>query len=84
MRMMKQQSSRSGFITWGNATHQRESTVSVSLFVMLSSTRLPSSEMSLPEQSQSMKKSIGVKQEARVFWGQTIKVKSSECGVVFQ
>ena len=84
MQMMKQQSTRSGFITWGNATHQRESTVSVSLFVLLSSTRLPSSVMLLPEQSQSMKKSVLSETRGTCVLGQTIEVKSSECGVVFQ
>ena len=77
----KAQSSDSN--TKGNATHQTESTVSVSLLRMLSSTRLPSSVMLLPEQTQSMKNRIGKKQEARV-WKQTIQVKSSECGVVLQ
>ena len=51
---------------------------------MLSRTRLPSSVMLLPEQTQCMKRRIGKKQEARVFWGQTIQVKSSECGVVLK
>ena len=44
----KAQSSASN--TKGNATHQTESTVSVSLLRMLSSTRLPSSVMLLPKQ----------------------------------
>ena len=52
--------------TKGNATHQTESTVSVSLLRRPSSTRLPSSVMLLPEQTQSMKRMIGKKQEARV------------------
>ena len=60
----KAQSSDSN--TKGNANHQTESTVSVSLLHMLSSTRLPSSVMLLPEQTQSMKRKIGKKQEARV------------------
>ena len=77
----KAQSSDSN--TKGNATHQTENMVSVSLLRMLSSTRLPSSVMLLPEQTQSMKRRIGKKQEARVL-GQTIKVKSSECGVALQ
>ena len=50
----KAQSSDSN--TKGNATHQTESTVSVSLLRMLSRTRLPSSVMLLPEQTQCMKK----------------------------
>ena len=77
----KAQSSDSN--TKGNATHQTENMVSVSLLRMLSSTRLPSSVMLLPEQTQSMKRRIGKKQEARVL-AQTIQVKSSECGVVLQ
>ena len=52
----KAQSSDSN--TKSNAIHQTESTVSVSLLRMLSSTRLPSSVMLLPEQTQSMKRRI--------------------------
>ena len=79
----KHQSTKQCFQHKGNATHQTESTVSVSLLRMLSRTRLPSSVMLLPEQTQSMKRMIGKKQEVRVL-GQTIQVKSSECGVVLQ
>ena len=52
----KHKSTSSGSNTKGNAIHQTESTVSVSLLHMLSSTRLPSSVMLLPEQSQCVKK----------------------------
>ena len=70
--------------TKSNATHQTESTASVSLLRMLSSTRLPSSVMLLPEQTQSMKKEDWKETRGTCFWGQTIQVKSSECGVVLQ
>ena len=62
----KQKAQSSDSNTKGNATHQTESTVSMSLLVMLSSTRLSSSVMLLPEQTQSMKRRIGRKQEAHV------------------